>query len=397
MGRLIDIIVGARPNFIKVAAIIRELESRSSAHQGIDYRLIHTSQHYDTRMSGVFFEELNMPVPDINLNVGSTESSKQIATIISRYSKVLEECRPDMVIVSGDVNSTVACALATKKTDPSIPLVHVEAGLRCGDRQMPEEINRILTDSISDYFFTTSRTASEHLVNESVPPNKIFFVGNTMIDTLYNNEKRFRKPSFWNEFGLQNKSYFVLTLHRQGNISDAETLSTLLEAVSNAAAGTPVIFPVHPHTAKMIENFGIVVAPQMLMTEPMGYLEFNYLVKNAAAVVTDSGGISEETTIMNVPCMTLRTNTERPETCTIGTNMLLGNCPEHIFAAFEKLRNGQWQLGKSPEFWDGKAAERIVDILTGILLHSKEHKDAAVLKLKPRSFGDIQYHTLFLN
>lgn len=396
MEKLIDIIVGARPNFIKVAAIIRELESGFRVNLGIKYRLIHTSQHYDTKMSGVFFEELNIPAPDINLNVGSIESSKQIATIISRYSKVLEEKRPDMVIVSGDVNSTVACALATKKTDPTIPLVHVEAGLRCGDRQMPEEVNRILTDSITDYFFTTSRTASDNLVNESVMPDKIFFVGNTMIDTLYNNEKRFRKPSFWDNYGLESKGYFVLTLHRQGNISDAAILSTLLEAVCEAAGDTPIIFPVHPHTAKMIENFGITVSSKMIMTEPMGYLEFNYLVKNACAVVTDSGGISEETTIMNVPCMTLRNNTERPETCTIGTNLLLGNCPENIFNAFEMLKSGNWQLGKNPELWDGHAAERIVDTICELILKPAERK-SSVLKSKSKSFGEISYNTIFLN
>jgi UDP-N-acetylglucosamine 2-epimerase (non-hydrolysing) len=396
MGKLIDIIVGARPNFIKVAAIMRKLESKFFHDSGFTYRLIHTSQHYDNKMSGVFFEELKIPAPDINLNVGSVESSRQIATIIARYSKVLEERRPDMVIVSGDVNSTVACALATKKTDPSSPLVHVEAGLRCGDRQMPEEINRILTDSISDYFFTTSRTASENLVNEGVAPGKIFFVGNTMIDTLYNNERRFRKPVFWEEFGLTNKNYFVLTLHRQGNISDAETLSSLLNAVSEAAGPIPIIFPVHPHTAKMIRSFGIVVSDKMIMTEPMGYLEFNYLVKNAAAVVTDSGGISEETTVMNVPCMTLRSNTERPETCDIGTNLLLGNCPEHIYDAFDRLKAGQWQLGRIPELWDGKAAERIVDTLYDLLLNPKEVKHT-ILKPRAKSFGDISYNTIFLN
>lgn len=396
MGKLIDIVVGARPNFIKVAAILKELESRFSLEAGISYRLIHTSQHYDDKMSGVFFEELNMPEPNINLNLGDIESSKQIATIISRYCKVLEDRKPDMVIVSGDVNSTVACALATKKTDPSIPLVHVEAGLRCGDRQMPEEINRILTDSITDYFFTTSRTATDNLINESVHPGKIFFVGNTMIDTLYSNEKRFKKPSFWNEFELQNKNYFVLTLHRQANISDANTLNDLLEAVSDAAGNTPVIFPVHPHTAKMLRNFGIQVSPKVIMTEPMGYLEFNYLVKNASAVITDSGGISEETTIMNVPCMTLRNNTERPETCTIGTNMLIGNNPDNIFNAFEMLRAGEWQLGKSPELWDGKAAGRIVDTIYNILLSPKENRHT-ILKVRQKGFGDIAYNTIFLN
>jgi UDP-N-acetylglucosamine 2-epimerase (non-hydrolysing) len=396
MNKLIDIIVGARPNFIKVAAIIRQLETRKLVDIGLKYRLIHTSQHYDEKMSGVFFQELNIPAPDINLNVGSEETSNQIATIIARYSKVLNERRPDMVIVSGDVNSTVACALATKKTDPSIPLVHVEAGLRCGDKQMPEEINRILTDSITDYYFTTSSTASDNLVNEGIPSSQIYFVGNTMIDTLFNNEKRFRKPPIWDTAGLYSKGYYVLTLHRQGNISDYETLNVLLSSVSDAAGDTPIVFPVHPHTAKMIDSFGIQLSSNVIITEPLGYLEFNYLVKNASAVITDSGGISEETTIMNVPCMTLRNNTERPETCDIGTNLLLGNSSDNIYNAFELLKSGNWPLGRNPELWDGMAAERIVDIILD-LLHSPLASKHNIMKLKSKAFGSIQYKTVFLN
>ena len=394
MQKLIDIIVGVRPNFIKVAAIIHELELRVSSDPGIKYRLIHTSQHYDTNMSGVFFEELNIPAPDIHLNVGNIESSKQISTIIARYSKVLEEHRPDMVIVSGDVNSTVACALATKKTDPTIPLVHVEAGLRCDDKQMPEEINRILTDSITDYFFTTTRTASNNLLHDGVAPHKIFFVGNTMIDTLCQNEKRFNKPSFWDIFGLISKSYFVVTLHRQGNLSDSATLANLFHAISTAAADMPVVFPVHPHTAKMMKQFGIELCSNMLMTEPMGYLAFNYLVKNASAVITDSGGISEEATVMNVPCMTLRMHTERPETCLIGTNMLLGTNPQNIFTAFEKLKSGNWPLGKNPELWDGQASKRIVDIIYDLLKNPDESGHAI---LKSHSIGEQSHHRILLN
>jgi UDP-N-acetylglucosamine 2-epimerase (non-hydrolysing) len=394
MQKLIDIIMGVRPNFIKVAAIIHELELRVSSDPGIKYRLIHTSQHYDTNMSGVFFEELNIPAPDIHLNVGNIESSKQISTIIARYSKVLEEHRPDMVIVSGDVNSTVACALATKKTDPTIPLVHVEAGLRCDDKQMPEEINRILTDSITDYFFTTTRTASNNLLHDGVAPHKIFFVGNTMIDTLCQNEKRFNKPSFWDIFGLISKSYFVVTLHRQGNLSDSATLANLFHAISTAAADMPVVFPVHPHTAKMMKQFGIELCSNMLMTEPMGYLAFNYLVKNASAVITDSGGISEEATVMNVPCMTLRMHTERPETCLIGTNMLLGTNPQNIFTAFEKLKSGNWPLGKNPELWDGQASKRIVDIIYDLLKNPDESGHAI---LKSHSIGEQSHHRILLN
>lgn len=398
MDKLVDIIVGARPNFIKAAAIIRELCAKfPDPGKGIRYRLIHTSQHYDNKMSGVFFEELNIPQPDINLNVGHLKSTEQIATIISRYSRVLLEAKPDMVMVLGDVNSTVACALATKKTHPDLPLIHVEAGLRCGDRHMPEEINRILTDSISDYFFTTSRRASDNLVQEGVAPGKIFFVGNTMIDTLYTNERRLRQPGFWNTLGLENKGYYVLTLHRQANISRRETLSTLLESVAIAAEQTRVIFPVHPHTAKMIRNFGIEVHENIVMTDPMGYLEFNYLMKNALAVVTDSGGISEETTIMKVPCITLRDYTERPETCELGTNLLVGSChPGNIFDAFDRLRAGEWRMGKDPELWDGRAADRIVDLVAQILQGNAEQRHTTYT-LRPRSFGDMHYNTIFLN
>jgi UDP-N-acetylglucosamine 2-epimerase (non-hydrolysing) len=366
MTKLVDIIVGARPNFIKVAAIINELQSRMNNGACINFRLIHTGQHYDKKMSGIFFEELNMPFPDINLGVGYGNNAEQIATIIERYSEVLLKKRPDLVVVSGDVNSTVACALATKKTDPSIALAHVEAGLRSRDRLMPEEMNRILTDSISDYFFTTSKSANANLLDENVAPDKIFFVGNTMIDTLLNNLEHLKKPAIWDDLGLIEQEYIVLTLHRSANIKDAQTLKSLLEAVSESSRDLPVIFPVHPHTAKMMENFGICPS-KIYRTEPMGYLEFNYLVKHSKAVVTDSGGISEETTVMNVPCMTLRSNTERPETCNVGTNLLLGNSHINIERAFERLFRQEWQKGKTPELWDGRAAKRIVDAISNIL------------------------------
>lgn len=394
--KLIDIIVGARPNFIKIAALVRVLESRKLVNLGIKYRLIHTSQHYDERMSGVFFQELNIPAPDINLNVGIEENVNQITTIITRYSKVLLDHKPNMVIVSGDVNSTVACALATKKTDPSIPLVHIEAGLRCGDKQMPEEINRILTDSISDYYFTTSVSASNNLLSEGVLPSQIYFVGNTMIDTLYNNEKRFKRPAIWDILGLESKGYYVLTLHRKGNISDRETLLSILESIADVAGDRPIIFPMHPHTEKMINSFGIQIPQQFVITAPLGYLEFNYLVKNTIAVITDSGGISEEATIMNVPCITLRTSTERPETCDIGTNRLVGNDPLQMQLAFDELKSGNWPLGKSPELWDGKAADRIIDVIIS-LIESPVQKSNRFDILKSRDFSDIGLKTIFLN
>jgi UDP-N-acetylglucosamine 2-epimerase (non-hydrolysing) len=368
MNKLIDIIAGARPNFIKIAAVINEIERRCKTGSiSFNYRLIHTGQHYDKTMSDVFFEDLNIPFPDINLATGIEQKSQQIPATISRYSEVLTESRPDMVLVSGDVNSTLACAIATKKTDPTIPLGHIEAGLRSNDRSMPEEINRILTDSISDYFFTTSRMASANLVKEQVAAEKIFFVGNTMIDTLQANIQRFRKPAVWHQYELQKGHYIVLTLHRERNIVDAERMQSIIAKVVECAAGIPVIFPVHPHTAKMMQRFGINTA-DMHLINPMGYLEFNYLVQHSMAVITDSGGISEEATMMHIPCLTMRNTTERPETCTDGTNVLLGDDFAHtMHEAFDRLHAGQWPAGKAPELWDGHAARRIVTILDHLL------------------------------
>jgi len=373
MEQLIDIIAGARPNFIKIAAVINEIEKRRATGSiSFRYRLIHTGQHYDKSMSGVFFDDLNIPFPDINLATGMERKTQQISAIISRYSEVLTHMRPDMVLVSGDVNSTLACAIATKKTDPTIPLGHIEAGLRSNDRSMPEEINRILTDSISDYFFTTSRIASDHLMTEGIHHERIFFVGNTMIDTLHSNMARLRKPLIWDQFGLRKQAYVVLTLHRESNIISAEKMQSIISKVAECAAGTPVIFPVHPHTAKMIQSFGIDTA-DIHLTDPMGYLEFNYLVQHSEAVITDSGGISEEATMMHIPCLTMRNTTERPETCTVGTNMLLGDDYEHtMHDAFLKLHSGQWPKGEAPELWDGHASRRIVTLIDQLLTNPKK-------------------------
>ena len=356
---LIDIIAGARPNFMKIAPIIEAIKKRQE--EGIRYRLIHTGQHYDKKMSADFFEQLGIPEPDINLEAGGGTQAEQTAAIMIRYEKILMETRPDLVLVVGDVTSTIACALAAKKLN-NIKVAHVEAGIRSGDWTMPEEINRLLTDAITDYFFTTTETANENLRKSGIPENRLFLVGNTMIDTLLKHQPHFKQPEIWNELGLKKGEYIVMTLHRPGNVDQEQNLKRLMDGIIHSSKGLPLIFPVHPRTAKMLANIGIQ-APNLHMIEPLGYLEFIYLVQYAKAVITDSGGITEETTVMHVPCMTLRANTERPETCEIGTNELLGVSPDAIPPAFEKLFSGNWKSGGIPPLWDGKTAERIVDVL----------------------------------
>ena len=356
---LVDIIAGARPNFMKIAPIIEAIKKRRE--EGIGYRLIHTGQHYDKKMSADFFEQLGIPEPDINLEAGGGTQAEQAAAIMVRYEKVLMETRPDLVLVVGDVTSTIACAMAAKKLN-NIKVAHVEAGIRSGDWTMPEEINRLLTDAITDYFFTTTETANENLRRSGVGEERIFLVGNTMIDTLLKQMPRFKEPEIWKELELSKGAYIVMTLHRPGNVDEAQNLKLLMDGIVSSSRGLPLVFPVHPRTAKMLDNIGIE-APNLHMVEPLGYLEFNYLVQHSKAVITDSGGITEETTVMHIPCMTLRANTERPETCVIGTNELLGTSPSAIAPAFEKLFAGNWKSGSIPPWWDGKTAERIVDIL----------------------------------
>jgi UDP-N-acetylglucosamine 2-epimerase (non-hydrolysing) len=358
---LIDIIAGARPNFMKVAPIIEAIKHAQKDHHNINYRLVHTGQHYDKKMSADFFEQLGIPEPDINLEAGGGTQAEQAAAIMVRYEKVLLETRPDLVLVVGDVTSTIACAMAAKKLN-NIKVAHVEAGIRSGDWTMPEEINRVLTDAITDYFFTTSDTANENLKKAGVTDDRIFWVGNTMIDTLLKHIPRFNKPAIWDELALKEGQYIVMTLHRPGNVDEEQNLKALMDGIIISSKGLPLVFPVHPRTAKILANIGIE-APNLHMVEPLGYLEFNYLVQKAKAVITDSGGITEETTVMHVPCMTLRNNTERPETCSLGTNELLGTDPKAIAPAFEKLFSGSWKKGTIPPLWDGKTAERIVQIL----------------------------------
>ncbi len=355
---LIDIIAGARPNFMKIAPIINEIKKRKQKGVNLTYRLIHTGQHYDQKMSGNFFEQLGIPHPNINLEVGSGTQGQQTARIIERYEAILLKKPCDLCVVVGDVNSTMACTIAAKKLN--IKVAHVEAGIRSWDLTMPEEINRMVTDAITDYFFTTSEIANENLKKLGFKENQIFYVGNTMIDTLLKNISRFEAPPEWNELKLQEKEYIVMTLHRPANVDEEAKLKELIDEIIHNVENIPVVFPVHPRTAKILERIG-VKADNLFMIEPLGYLQFNYLVKNAKAVITDSGGITEEATVMKVPCMTLRDNTERPETITIGTNELVGTNPKNIKPHLETLFSNQWKQGGIPNLWDGKASERIVD------------------------------------
>ena len=361
---LIDIIAGARPNFMKVAPIIRSIRERQQAGAALEYRLVHTGQHYDSRMSGDFFLQLEIPLPDVNLEVGSGTQAEQTAGIMVSYEKLLVERRCDLCLVVGDVTSTMACSIAAQKM--GIKVAHVEGGIRSGDWTMPEEINRMVTDAVSNWFFTTSETANHNLRTSGVSEDRIFFVGNTMIDTLLGNWDRLRRPIFWEEFGLEAGNYFVLTLHRPANVDGTAELARLLEAILAGTRGMPVVFPVHPRTAKTLQSLGDLPG-RLRFVEPQPYLEFNYLVKHSRAVITDSGGITEETTVMGVPCMTLRNNTERPETVTLGTNELLGTDPAALKPALERLFAGMWKKGSIPELWDGKAGSRIVSALEILL------------------------------
>lgn len=353
----ISIIAGARPNFIKIAPIIHEIKLKMKDGYPIDYRLVHTGQHYDKKMSETFFEELKIPQPDINLGAGGGSQAEQTAAIMVAFEKDLIQNPADIVMVVGDVTSTMACSITAKKLNTFV--AHVEAGIRSFDLSMPEEINRMVTDSITDYFFTTSTTANNNLKKAGVPDDSIFYVGNVMIDTLRANESRFRKPEIYDQLHLSKQDYLVITLHRPANVDEEHKLKELINQIVEGANGLPIIFPVHPRTRAILDRLGISFS-NLIMVEPLGYLEFNYLVKYSKAVITDSGGITEETTVMGIPCLTLRDNTERPETCTVGTNELIGTDPANIKPALKKLMDGNWKKGDIPELWDGHSAHRIV-------------------------------------
>jgi UDP-N-acetylglucosamine 2-epimerase (non-hydrolysing) len=360
MTHLIDIIAGARPNFMKIAPIIRAIQEQEGRGGPLRFRLVHTGQHYDANMSENFFSQLGIPEPDVNLGVGSGTQAEQTAKIMIGYERLLSDLPSDLCLVVGDVNSTMACAIVAKKM--GIAVAHVEGGLRSGDQSMPEEINRMVTDSITDVFFTTSPSAGETLRNEGVEDSRIFFVGNTMIDTLLANIDGLRPPDFWTDLGLRAGHYLVLTLHRPANVDELSKTTTLLRAIGEGCRGLPVVFPMHPRTMKTIGS--IPDLPKNIhLVSPQPYLEFNYLVRHAKGVITDSGGITEETTVLGVPCLTLRDNTERPETIDVGTNELIGTDPKGVGPALKRLIDGQWKSGRIPELWDGSAGIRIVAAL----------------------------------
>ena len=352
-------VVGARPNFVKIAPILAELRQYPEA----EVTLIHTGQHYDLQMSESFFANLEIPAPDVNLEARADTAIGQTAEIMRRLEPVLVERRPDWVVVVGDVNSTVAAAITTVKLGMS--LAHVEAGLRSGDRTMPEEINRILTDSISDILFTTEPVAEENLAREGVDPARVHFVGNVMIDTLFRYRERARESTILQDLGLEAGGYAALTLHRPSNVDTPQALGRMMEAIARIQAEIPVVFPVHPRTRARIAGLDgrLGTLRGLRLIEPQPYLDFVKLMAGARCVLTDSGGIQEETTALRVPCLTLRETTERPITVTRGTNRIVGVDPDAIFRAWREVATGRWPAGELPELWDGKAAERIVRVL----------------------------------
>lgn len=381
-------VVGARPNFMKIAPIVEAIGKYNEQHAGdpaqhIESILVHTGQHYDEKMSQSFFNDLGIPKPDIDLEVGSGSHAEQTADIMKRFEPVLLKEDPDYILVVGDVNSTIACALTASKL--GIKIIHVEAGLRSFDRSMPEEINRVLTDALSDLLFTTERLAEKNLLREGISRDRIFFVGNVMIDTLLKHREKAQKSDILDRLGLSgcdmqsgdaepSVPYAVLTLHRPSNVDNKKQLNSIMEAVSEMAVKVPVVFPVHPRTRKRINDFGlnhllisdktdIMEKHGIFLVEPLGYLDFLHLMSNAELVLTDSGGMQEETTVLGIPCITLRENTERPITVTEGTNCIVGANKEKIVEQTGKVLNGSNVTSGIPELWDGKAAERIVNII----------------------------------
>jgi UDP-N-acetylglucosamine 2-epimerase (non-hydrolysing) len=348
-------VVGARPNFMKIAPIAKELKK----YKSITHRLVHTGQHYDEKMSKVFFDDLDIPKPHINLEVKKSSHAEQTAEIIRLFEGVCLKEKPDCVLVVGDVNSTIACALTAVKL--GIKVAHIEAGLRSFDRSMPEEINRLLTDQISDYLFVTEKSGVSNLKREGISNKKIFFVGNTMIDTLFCQKQKAIRSNISSALYLKQNEYFLLTLHRPANVDDPKMLNTMISAVLKGAGESPVIFPVHPRTQKMLSK-AHESHTKLRIIDPLGYVDFVHLMMHARAVVTDSGGIQEETSVLGVPCLTLRNNTERPITITRGTNILVGSNPHNCVRAMRRVVNNKKTIKKIPR-WDGKAAVRIVKIL----------------------------------
>ena len=361
-------VVGARPNFMKMAPII---EAMNRHPEQIKHILVHTGQHYDQKMSKAFFDDLGMPKPDIDLGVGSGSQAEQTGRIMIAFEKICEIEQPDMVIVVGDVNSTMACTITAKKL--GIQVAHVEAGLRSGDMGMPEEINRLCTDVLCDHLYTTDRIAEKNLRHEGISEEKIHFVGNVMIDTLLKHKQMAAKLDLREKLGLESGQYATLTLHRPSNVDDKAILQGILEALGEISTQLPIIFPIHPRTRKMVDQFNLGhyfnqgdKVNGIWLTEPLGYLEFLHLNMQARLVLTDSGGLQEETTVLGVPCITMRNNTERPITCEVGTNVMVGNQPEEILKQARSILSGTIKHGSIPEKWDGHAAERIVEHILGL-------------------------------
>lgn len=360
--RKIFLIAGARPNFMKIAPIARAFDSHP--HRLI-YKIIHTGQHYDQNMSDVFFDELGIRNPDYHLGAGGGSHSQQTAEIMVKFETICEKDRPDLVMVVGDVNSTLACSIVAKKMH--IKVAHVEAGLRSFDLDMPEEINRMVTDAISDLFFVTEEQGMVNLRNEGKKEESIHFVGHVMIDNLYYQLSRLKSMDTSGfataPYKQTSPEYGVVTLHRPSNVDDRQTLQRIFKTLDKITRTLPLIFPIHPRTRKNMEAFGIQPPRAMTLTEPLSYMEFLNLWKDARLVLTDSGGLQEETTAMGIPCLTIRENTERPITVAEGTNELMGTSPEKILAAFDRIMNNNWKAGRKPKFWDGLASERIAEVL----------------------------------
>lgn len=362
-------VVGARPNFMKVAPLHRALSAPAFA-SALEHRIVHTGQHYDAAMSDAFFRDLEMPEPSYFLGVGSGTHAAQTAKTMLAFEEICMEVKPALTIVVGDVNSTLAAAVVAAKL--GAPVAHVEAGLRSGDRAMPEEINRIVADAVSDYAFVTEQSGVDNLLRENFRAERIFFVGNTMIDSLYFALSKAGESRILEEIGIEGREFALVTLHRPSNVDDARQLGDLAEILLETARRLALVFPLHPRTRQNLERFGLLTAlrnePNIVLTEPLGYIAFVALIRRARFVMTDSGGVQEETTALGVPCLTLRTTTERPVTCELGSNTLVHPSPENIRAALDRELNAGAREFAKPPLWDGKAAERIAEIIASLIL-----------------------------